>query len=363
MARLDHNAMQRRVRIAEILLAVILVGGALVVGRIIVAGPLFADTITVTVDVPDAAGLHPRADVSYRGQHIGVVKDVELSETGIRATLELDGEVEIPRDSEVVIANLSAVGEQYVDIRPRTASGPYLRDGSTITLDTSALPVPTWQVLTHSEHLLRRIDTRDLEVIAREIQALFGGGDLDLRGLVGELQRSLGMAERLTPTLIRLLDDAETPLRTMRDLAPELRSLVADARSITRQLARSNETIAHLIDTGATLLPVILEDFEATAPILVRMLEDGTPVAAMARDHLPGLLHWYRWGPEQLVAMAESTRDQTGHVILVITPADNCRYGPEVSPYERDVRLPAGARCTTTDPHIQQRGSQNVPRP
>ena len=32
----------------------------------------------------------------------------------------------------------SAVGEQYLDLRPRTDAGPYLRDGDTILIDTEA---------------------------------------------------------------------------------------------------------------------------------------------------------------------------------------------------------------------------------
>lgn len=363
MARVDHHTLQRRARLAEVLLAVILVAGAALVGRLIVAGPLFSNPLTVSVDLPGAAGLHPHSDVSYRGQHIGSVTAVDLTDTGVRATLHLESDISIPRDSDVVVANLSAVGEQYVDIRPRTADGPFLADGDVIRLDASALPVPTWQVLGHAQHLLRRVDTADLHTIAREITALFGRGDADLGSLLTELENTIDMLERLTPTALALVRHGERPLRTMDDLSPEFRSLVSNAQKVMRRLGSSNDTIAKLIDDGATLVPVVVKDFDAVSPVLVRLLDDGTPVATMARKHLPGLLHWYRWAPDQLVAMAESTRDQSGHVILVITPADNCRYGKEFSPYQEDVPLLVNARCTTVDPHIQQRGSQYVPRP
>lgn len=363
MAHADHQTMTRRVRLAEVWLALIVVVGAAIVGRIIVAGPLFADRIHVSVDVPDAAGLHERSDVTYRGQHIGTVTDVVLTSSGVRATLELDADVEVPRDSEIVVSNLSAVGEQYVDIRPRTASGPFLADGAKVMLDESALPVPTWQVLGHAQRLMRRIDTADLRSIAREVRAIFGSDEVDLPGLMDELERTLGMVERISPDVLALIKEAERPLTTVRDLDPALRTLLSNSRAITAQLAASNPTIARLIDEGATLIPVVSEEFAASTPALVTLLEDGTPVAAMARDHLPGLLHWYRWGPNQLEAMADATRDGSGRVIFVLTLGKNCLYGPEVSPFDRDVPLPMSARCTTVDPHIQQRGSQNVPTP
>lgn len=355
--------MLRRVRLAEIWLAFIVVVGAAIVGRTIVSGPIFEDPITVSVNLPEAAGLHARSDVSYRGQHIGLVTAVDLVEGGVRATLQIDGDVDIPEDSEIVVANLSAVGEQYVDIRPRTASGPFLADGDVVTRDASALAIPTWQVLGHTEQLLRRIDTEDLRTISREVRAIFGSGDADLPGLMTELERTLGLVEGLSPTVLSLVRSGEKPLRAVDDLSPSVRTLMKNSRAITEQLAKSNQTIAQLIDQGATLIPVVLKDFDSVAPVLVRMLDDGTPVAAMARAHLPGLLHWYRWGPDQLVAMADATRDRSGHVILVVTTAENCRYGPEVSPFERNAPLPIAARCTTVDPYIQQRGSQYVPRP
>lgn len=363
MGRLDHHAMQRRVRIAELLLAVILVGGAVVIGHQIVAGPLLSRPYVVHVDLPEAAGLHARSDVAYRGQHVGTVTRVELTDSGVRATLEIDHGVRIPQATEVKVANLSAVGEQYVDFRPTSRTGPWLADGALVRADRKALPLPTWQVLEHTRRLMERIDTRDLATIAREVRAIFGHGDLDLTATATEIGRTTSMLERLAPRLIALLDDAEKPLATMAQLSPELRSFARDARRITAQLRRSNPTIARLIEQGNTLVPVVDAEFTGSEPVLVKLLDDGTPVAAMARAHLPGLLHWYRWGPGQLVAMREATREGSGHVILVFDIPQNCRYGKDVSPYTNDVPLPVDARCRTYGPYMQQRGSYYAPTP
>lgn len=363
MARANHATLQRRARMAEILLAVILVGGAVLVGRLILAGPLFVNPVTIHVELPEVAGLHPHSDVSYRGQHVGTVTAVDLTSRGVRATLTLEGDIPIPRDSAFKIANLSAVGEQYIDIRPRTAGQPYLVEGDTVRLSGSALPTPTWQVLGDAQHLLRRVDTDDLHTIAQEVTTLFGQGDVNLAALATELENTIDMLERLSPRTLALVSDAERPLETMNDLAPDIRSLLKNSRELTDDLADSNETIDSLLKEGATLVPVVVDDFDSVTPALVKMLDDGTPVAAMARKHLPGLLHWYEWGPPQLVAMADGTRDNSGHVILVITAADNCRYGKEYSPYQKDVPLLVDAECTSDDPDVQQRGAQNVPRP
>jgi len=363
MARIGYHAMERRVRLAEALLAFIVVVGAVVVGRTMVAGPLFAGAFTVNVDLPGAAGLHEHADVSYRGQHIGTVTAVKLTTAGIRATLHIENDIPIPRDTDVVVSNLSAVGEQYVDFRPRTAAGPFLTDGATIRAGASSLPVPTWQVLAHSQQLLSRVDTDDLQTITHEVNAIFGSGDANLPGLLDEVERTLGVLERITPPVLLLVSNGEKPLATIDDLSPEIRTLVKNSRKITKQLRKSNPTIKKLLDEGSVLIPVVVKEFDAVSPILVRLLDDGTPVAAMAKAHLPGLLQWYEWGPDQLVAMADATRNKSAHVILVITFADNCHYGKETSPFQEKAKLPLTARCTTVDPHVQQRGSQYAPSP
>lgn len=361
MARLTHNALKRRVHVAQGLLAFILVAGAAVVGHLIVAGPLFGHSIEVNLDMPNAAGLHPRSDVSYRGQHVGSVTRIDLTADGLRAKIKLDGAVRIPSDTDVIVADLSAVGEQYVDFRPRSASGPYLADGSTVVAGPSDLPLPTWQLLTHAKSLLSQIKTSDIETIGREVQAIFGGGGVDLAGLMTEVHNTLGMVRQLTPTTLALLQDAHTPLGTFANLSPSVVTLMRNSRAITAQLRKSNPTIAKLIDQGNVLVPVIVQDFHSVSPILVKLLDDGTPVAAMARSHVPGLQHWFQWGPSQLQAMAASERDDTAHVILVVTPANNCHYGASVSPFDQNPPLPLAARCTTVDPHMQQRGSQYVP--
>ena len=88
--------------------------------------------INVTLQLPATGGLYRFSNVTYRGVQVGKVTEVKLTETGAEATLTLDTSPKIPADLKADVLSVSAVGEQYVDLRPRTDSGPYLRDGSVI---------------------------------------------------------------------------------------------------------------------------------------------------------------------------------------------------------------------------------------
>ena len=91
--------------------------------------------INVKLELPAAGGLYKFSNVTYRGVEVGKVTDVKLTETGAEATLTLDTSPKIPADLQAEVRSVSAVGEQYVDLRPRTDSGPYLKDGSVIEKD------------------------------------------------------------------------------------------------------------------------------------------------------------------------------------------------------------------------------------
>ncbi|CAM5522554.1 hypothetical protein SPURM210S_00671 [Streptomyces purpurascens] len=78
--------------------------------------------------------MFPGAEVTYRGVPVGKVGALRLAgPDGVSVTLDIeDGAPRIPADTLAVVANRSAVGEQYVDLQPRTSHGPYLLNGGTI---------------------------------------------------------------------------------------------------------------------------------------------------------------------------------------------------------------------------------------
>src|SRR6478735_5031449 len=78
--------------------------------------------ITVTLELPASGGLYRFSNVTYRGFQIGKVTAVDPSIDGARATLSLQTSPRIPTDLQAQVRSISAAGEQYVDLRPRTTS-------------------------------------------------------------------------------------------------------------------------------------------------------------------------------------------------------------------------------------------------
>ncbi|HEY9438300.1 MAG TPA: MlaD family protein, partial [Streptomyces sp.] len=107
------------------------------------------DYYTVRVQLPRTGGLYTHSNVTYRGVSVGRVGPIALTDDGVEAELRIDNDAPpIPDSLRAVVASLSAVGEQYVDLRPTRGDGPFLQDGSVIDQADTTVPAPVTDVLT-----------------------------------------------------------------------------------------------------------------------------------------------------------------------------------------------------------------------
>jgi phospholipid/cholesterol/gamma-HCH transport system substrate-binding protein len=362
---MGYAEVRRRVRVAQVLLLAIVVSGTFYVTDIVVGGGLFSSPYRVTVELEGAGGLHDQSTVNYRGQQVGQVKEVRLSSDGVVAEIEIDEGIEVPVDSTFNVRNLSAVGEQYLNIEPNTDKGPYLDDGSTVARDRTTLPMPMPQVLADVQSLMKRIDIEDIETIATEADAAFGDGAADLRSLTIEMEQAVALMLTIEPDMVRTLKAAKVPLSTVKERAGELRTTARNLRAISAEIKRATPVVGHLIATAGPVVADVHELWKETEPVLTDLLSTAGPLAKMSASRVKGLRHWLLWLPGQLDAMAGSTRGGTGRVLLVPKILKNCDYGIDRrDPHVTTRRKPdSRAKCSSTDPKVGQRGAQNVPIP
>ncbi len=361
---MPYQRQARNVRIAEIVMIVLTIAGVAYLGDSVVQTGLFASSRTVSVELPTGGGLFPGSAVTYRGDRVGRVRDVDLVGEGVRATVRLDGEARIPVDTEAVVANLSAIGEQYLDFQPRSDGGPYLADGSVVRAGDTRVPLRFDTLLSNLADVADRIDTDDVQTITREVGAAFDT-DTDLVTLGRRSDAALGLLERLQPTLRQLMTNARGPLRTIDEKENELRTFAAQVDLVTAELESSDDVVRGLLDDVLTTIPLVDRLLRDTEPHLEPVLGDALTLAGLAADRPQGLGHWLTWAPDQMVGMAESTRDKSGRVLLVPNPSKTCSYGtPNRSPLDT-TRTPAttDAHCAVVEPRVQQRGSQYAPTP
>src|ERR1700745_4247762 len=159
--------LSRFVRIQLAIFAVIGTIGVIAMVLFYIQAPtlLGIGRMTVKLELPATGGLYRFSNVTYRGVQIGKVTAVGLTPQGAQATLSLDTSPKIPADLRAEVRSISAVGEYYVDLRPRTDSPPYLHNGSVIAVNDATIPLPIGPVLDQTSALVKKLTKRQLGAV------------------------------------------------------------------------------------------------------------------------------------------------------------------------------------------------------
>ncbi|MEV6547267.1 MlaD family protein [Streptomyces sp. NPDC051597] len=352
--------------------------GALVLGYIAVT---YADlgrlvgapgSYTVRVRLAETGGLFTGSGVTYRGVDVGRVRGIALTRDGVEARLDIDdGTPPIPADLDAKVAGLSAVGEQYLDLAPRTDRGPYLRDGDTIARRDTSTPAPITRLLTGVDSLAASVPTDELRTAVDELGKAFANQGTNLQVLLDAGGQFLNAADQALPATTRLLTDGETVLRTQADSTRALTSFATGARTLARRLKDSDSDLRRVIEET----PDTAEEFTA-------LLRDTDPALSVLLANLTTtseLLVTRQHGTEELmvrlprVAAAGSSAVGPGGVdfgmVTTFFKPLPCTRGYEGTPYRDGLdtspgtRVNTGARCTSPAASGQNvRGSGNAPR-
>jgi phospholipid/cholesterol/gamma-HCH transport system substrate-binding protein len=205
-------------------------------------------TYTVHVELSSAGGIFPNAEVDYRGVPVGRVGDVTLTAAGVDATLQLNSSGgHIPSNVEAVVTDRSVIGEQYVDLRPRTDSGPYLADGSRITMQNSAIPPSANELLTSTDALLKSVPIRSMQTVVDELGTAFGGSADNVRRLIDASKAFITAANANFSQTSVLIDTSKTVLKTQLRTSSSIRSFSANLNLLAQQLVSNDSSIRELL--------------------------------------------------------------------------------------------------------------------
>jgi len=132
------------------------------------------DSYTVAAHFPDSGGIFAGAEVTYRGVTVGRVSSLELTNDGVDVMLDIEnGEDSIPADTIALVGNRSAVGEQYVELQPKSNGKPYLEDGSEIQQSDTEIPIQTSKWLVDTQRLVNSVPKQALRTVVSEFGAAF----------------------------------------------------------------------------------------------------------------------------------------------------------------------------------------------
>ncbi len=205
----------------------------------------------VNAELERSGGIFTNAEVTYRGVPVGRVGDLTLTEEGVSVALMIDDSApQIPASAKAVVANRSAIGEQYVDLQPDTDEGPFLVDGSVIREPNTVTPIPVEDLIGSVDRLARSVPTDSLHTAVVELGNAFTGKGGDLQVLVDSLARFTETATEALPETLTFISDGRTVLDTQAEQSGSIRAFSDGLEQIAAQLKSSDPDVRRLIGTG-----------------------------------------------------------------------------------------------------------------
>jgi len=364
----------RRTRIQLLVfVAITLLGVSFVGARYARLDRLLVDkSYTVDAHFADSGGIFAGAEVSYRGVQVGQVGQLKLTDDGVDVLMDISNDfAKIPARTLAVVADRSAVGEQYVDLQPQTHDGPYLDDGSEIARQDTATPIPTQKLLGDLSDTTESVDRQALATTVHELGQAFGGTGKDLQRIIDTGNSFLDEADRNFGVTTALIRDGNTVLKGQVASESAIRTFARDLSLFSGTLAGSDADLRTVIDSGsatATQLRTFLEDNQVD---LGELIGNAVTTGDVVVKHLPGIaqiLVIYPYvveGGFTVVSKSPDTGLYDAHFGMVLTDHAICHHGYEGTrtraPQERtDLPMNTQAGCREPIAQSNARGAQNL---
>lgn len=248
----------------------------------------------VRLELANGGGIFPGADVTYRGVSVGRVGALRLTADGVEADLDISYSApRIPARLRASVADLSAVGEQYVDLRPVVRTGPYLTANSVIPVRDTQLPLPVTTLLTSVNTLATSLPLAQLRLALDQFAIGFQGEGPTIAGMVDGNHALVRAASSNVPQTITLINDSLAVMKTQVAESSSLRAFAASARLLAQRLAASNTDLRRLLvaaPRAARQVAGLLTDNSASLGALIANLLTTSEVTLTRGQALDELL-------------------------------------------------------------------------
>lgn len=269
---------------------VIAIGAMSYAGASVVLPSAVTPTFTVKAEFKDAGGTFKQGEVTYRGVNIGRIGSVKLRPDGVEVSLVIEKKTApIPESTLAVVADKSAVGEQYVDLQPQSDSGPYLHAGSVIPQSHTRIPVAINSLIVDLDKTLKGINLNDLHVVVDELAKGFSNTADPVQKLIAASDGFTHSLQDSLPDTIKLINSGRVNLQTAHDTEGQLRQFAQGLSALSQQLVTSDPDLRGVVDKGIVASQQLGSFLEGVQPDLYPLLGNLTTASAIGAARIPGL--------------------------------------------------------------------------
>jgi virulence factor Mce-like protein len=126
---------------------------------------------SLAMDVSDINNLVVGSSVLIRGVAAGKITGIQTNLANATIHFYIDGKYRVPVDTTIRLANLSALGESYIELEPRRSGGPVFTNGQHILTDAVAQTPSISQLGATVVRVMNQLNPRQLAGVIDEADA------------------------------------------------------------------------------------------------------------------------------------------------------------------------------------------------
>lgn len=321
----------RLVRIIGIVVAAVLVIGAVVFGQRVIFGPW-----KLSADFTTATGIYPGDDVRVSGVKVGKIKSIEANGTSTRIEMDVERGVKIPADASAVIVAQNLVAARYVQLTPsyKDGAGPTMAEGTHIPVEHTAVPVEWDEVKVQLDRLAVELgpDGSGSSTAGRFIDsaanAMAGNGD-KLRETLAQLSDVGRILASGSGNIVDIIKNLQIFVSTLKDSNVQIVQFEDRLASLTSVLDGSRSDLdAAMNSLSVAVVDVqrfITENGNRTTE-QVQRLADVTQNLADQKGGLEELLHTFPTALGNFYNMYHPTAGGASGVVVLNTFANPINF-------------------------------------
>jgi phospholipid/cholesterol/gamma-HCH transport system substrate-binding protein len=225
----------------------------------------FNDYTNASMTLTNSGSLGARSPVLLSGIKVGEITSVDNTKDGVDVKFKVDNKYKIPTDSTLVVENLSALGEPYVQFTPTAEGGPYLKEGQQIQTSAIQMPLSIPDVARTVTNLMNQLDPEAIS------------------SLINTFDQGLSGADKVVPQLAR---STSLLAATLLIRSQPIRSVLTDLQAIASDMDWTGPSMA----AAGPLWGGFGDKISEAAAVLTKIINTGNTPAM----YLQGKTAWFR---------------------------------------------------------------------
>ncbi|WP_183097323.1 MCE family protein [Nocardioides pelophilus] len=284
-----------------------------------------ASATTVHAYFSSAEGLNVGDEVKVLGVSVGEITAIENKSEGVYVTMTVDSDQPLPADARAAIVSPSLVSGRFVQFEPVYTGGPKLKDGATIELGRTAVPVTFDDVKQQLTDLATTLGPQRgarrgplADAIVAIQRGLDNGRSIDLRRAITELQDAATALSDGRSDLFSTIENLNSFTKNLALNDAALRGFTSELDDVSGVLAANRSDLGGALRDLASVLNVVEDYFDRHRGRIRNAVTDLNVLAATLADRsneLAGILHV---APFPIIGLSNTVQDQaiTGRATL-----------------------------------------------